>query len=225
MQDFENWQMVTGGVMQRLFLLVSVILALPTVSRATSVDYASEGSIGAGTATLKGNATVGGSLTITSPLIEINSVSAMGTVTLATAMLATTSNPHVFNFTGGSITVLSSGNMLFHGAFSSGAITLSGGSAFTISDTLNNGAAITTEVDEHGDVQADTIAIPESGTLGLIATGIGLIGLADIARRNGGIYRDVRHLWHKLTIINGLNTHDSSVAMERPAPYARPSTH
>jgi hypothetical protein len=169
--------------MRRLFLLGSLILALPTVSLATSVDYASKGSIGAGTATLKGNASSGGSLTLTSPLIFINSVSATGTVTLATGTLVATSNPNVFDFAGGSIMVLSSGNTLFHGAFSSGTITLLGGSAFNISGTLNNGAAFTTQMDKHGDVQGDTIVTPESRTLGLTATGTGLIGVAGIVRR------------------------------------------
>jgi hypothetical protein len=97
---------------------------------------------------------VGGSLTLTSPLIDVNSVSAKGTVTLATGKLAATSNPNVFDFAGGSIMVLSSRNTLFHGAFSSGAVTLLCGSAFTISGTLNNGAAFTTQTDKHGDVQA-----------------------------------------------------------------------
>jgi hypothetical protein len=169
--------------MKRLYLLGSLILALPTVSLATSVDYASKGSIGAGTATLKGNATVGGSLTLTSPLIDINSVFATGTVTLATGTLAATSNPNVFDFAGGSIMVVSSGNTLFHGAFSSGTVTLLGGSVFTISGALNNGAAFTSQMDKHGDVQGDTIVTPEPGTFGLIATGTGLIGLAGIARR------------------------------------------
>jgi hypothetical protein len=156
---------------------------LPAVSLATSIDYASKGSIGAGTATFKGDAKVGSSVVLTSPLIDINSVSATGTVTLATGTLTATSNPNVFDFAGGSITVLSSGNMLFHGAFSSGTVTLLGGSAFTISGMLNNGAAFTTQMDKHGDVEGDTIVTPELGTLGLMTTGIGLIGLAGIARR------------------------------------------
>jgi hypothetical protein len=171
-----------GGGM-KLLLLSSLILIFPAVSLATSIDYASKGSVGAGTATFKGDAKVGSSVVLTSPLIDINSVSATGTVTLATGTLAATSNPNVFDFTGGSITILSSGNTLFHGAFSSGTITLLSALSFSFSGMLNNGAAFTTQIDKHGDVQGDTIVTPELGTLGLMTTGIGLIGLAGIARR------------------------------------------
>ena len=180
--------------MRRLFLLGSLILILPAVSLATSVDYASKGSIGAGTATLTGDAKTGGTLILTSPLIDINSVSATGRVTLATGTLAATSNPKVLHFAGGSITVLSSGNTLFHGAFSSGTVTLLSASSFSFSGSLSNGTAFTAQSDEHGDVQGDTIVTPEPGTLGLMATGIGLIGLSGIADATGAGYRDMLQL-------------------------------
>jgi hypothetical protein len=65
---------LTGGIMRRLFLLGSLILALPAVSLATSVQYASKGSIGASTATRIGNANAGDSVILTSPLVNINSL-------------------------------------------------------------------------------------------------------------------------------------------------------
>jgi hypothetical protein len=164
-------------------LLALTLLVLPTFALATSIDYASKGSIGAGTATLAGSATAGGSLTLTSPLIDINSVAASGTVTLATGTLVATSNPSVFDFVGGSITVMSGGTSLFHSTFSSGSITLTGTLSFTISATLNNGAAFTTQIDKHGDVQGDTLVTPEPSTLSLGLIGTGMIGLAAVVRK------------------------------------------
>jgi hypothetical protein len=156
---------------------------VPTLTLATTIDYASKGSIGAGTATLAGSATAGSSLTLSSPLIDINSVATSGTVTLATGTLLATSNPSVFDFVGGSITVMSGGMSLFHSTFSSGSITLTGNLSFTISGTLNNGAAFTTQIDKHGDVQGDTLVTPEPGTLSLGLIGTGMIGIAVVVRK------------------------------------------
>jgi len=166
----------------RSFLLGLLILGFPSVSLATSIDYGSRDSIGAGTATLTGNATAGDSVMLTSPLVNINSVSATGTVTLAIGTLAATCDPNVFAFTGGTLTVVSPGNTLFHGAFSSGTLTITGMSAFTISGSPSNGTAFSAQSDTHGDVLGETIVTPEPSTLGLITTGTGLIGLAGMVR-------------------------------------------
>ena len=166
--------------MRRLFLLGSIIVGLQAMSLATSVDYASKGSIGAGTASLSGSATGGSSLSLSSPLTAVNSVLASGTVTVTTGALTATSNPNVFSFVGGSLTIQSGGSTLFHGVFSSGSVKILGPSAFTIVGLLN-GVAVT-ETDMHGDVQGDTLMTPEPETVQLIATGMGLIGIAAVMK-------------------------------------------
>lgn len=166
----------------RLFLLGWVVLGLATLGQATSFDYANKGSIGVGTATLTGSAQAGGSLTLTSPLVSTNSLSATGTVIIQTGTLIATSNPNVFDFTGGSLTVESSGNTLFHGTFSSATLTLMGNSTFGISGKLDNGTVLLTEVDKGGDVAGNTWSTPEPGTLYLLGTGVGLIGIAVFVR-------------------------------------------
>jgi hypothetical protein len=166
----------------RLFVLGWLVLALPAVSLGTSFDYSSKGSIGAGTATLKGSASAGAGLTLTVPLVAINSLIATGTVTTRTGALTKTSDPNVFNFLGGTMTIQSGGNTLFQGTFSSGTVTILGASIFKITGKLDDGGVITL-TDRHGDVQGDTFATPEPGTLGLMGTGMGLIGVAGLVRR------------------------------------------
>jgi hypothetical protein len=166
----------------RLFALGCLILALPAVSLGTSFDYSSKGSIGAGTATLQGSLRAGGGLTLTVPLVAVNSLIATGTVVTRTGTLTATGNRDVFNFLGGSITIQSGGNTLFQGTFSSGTVTTLGASIFRITGKLEDGALITL-TDRHGDVEGDTFTTPEPGTLGLIATGTGLIAIAGLVRR------------------------------------------
>lgn len=168
----------------RLFLLGCVVLSFATVSLATSFDYANKGSIGAGTATLTGTVQVGSDLTLAVPLVSANSVSATGTVTITTGTLMATSNPDVFDFTGGSVTVQSGGNTLFHGTFSSAMVTVINSTTFSISGKLNNGTVLFTELDKHGDVDGNTwVVTPEPNTLSLLGTGVGLIGIAGLVRR------------------------------------------
>jgi hypothetical protein len=169
---------MTGGFMvRRLLVLGSLFLALPAISSATSFDYASKGSIGAGTATLVGSVNANGTLTLTSPLINMNSVAASGTLTIATGTLTATSNPDVFDFSGGSLTVVGGGNTMFHGTFSSGTVTVLDPMTFTISGKLNNGG-VANETDRHGDVDGGILVTPEVNTFGLFSTG--LIGLASL---------------------------------------------
>lgn len=130
----------------------------------------------------QGSASTGNSLTLFSPLVSINSAIATGTVITRTGTFSAPSNPNVFDFSGGSITIQSGGNTLFHGTFSPGTLTILGAAIFTISGRLDNGA-LTTLTDRHGDVEGDTIVSPEPSTLRLIATGIGLVGVAGFARR------------------------------------------
>lgn len=168
----------------RLFLLGLLVLAFATVSAATTFDYANKGSIGAGTATLTGSMQAGGTFTLTSPLVSADSVSASGTVTITTGMLTTSSNPQVFDFTGGTITVQSGGNTLFQGTFSSATVTLLGDLSFSIDGKLNDGTVLLAEMDKHGDVDGNTwLVTPEPATLPFFGTGLGLIGIAVVVRR------------------------------------------
>ena len=168
----------------RLFLLGSLVLSLAAVSAATSFDYANKGSIGAGTATLTSAPQAGSSFTLSSPLITANSLSATGTVAITTGTLMATSNPDVFDFTGGRVTVQSDGSTLFHGTFSSATVTVKNSTTFSISGKLNNGTVLFTEIDKHGDVDGNTwVVTPEPNTLSLLGTGIGLIGIAAFVRR------------------------------------------
>lgn len=168
----------------RLFLFGWLLVSLSAMGMAASFDYANKGSIGAGTATLTGSAQAGSSLTLTSPLVSANSVSTTGTVTITTGTLIATSNPEVFDFTGGTITVQSGGNTLFQGTFSSATVTLSGTLSFIINGKLNNGTVLLTEMDKHGDVDGNTwVVTPEPATLPLLGTGVGLLGIAVFVRR------------------------------------------
>ena len=167
--------------MKKVVLLALLALVLPTVALANTLNVVDGGSIGLGTATLTGTATAGGSMTLTAPLISINSVSTPGTLTLVTGTLSATGNPNVFDFTGGTLTLTSGSSTLFTGAFSSGTVTVTGGNIFTINGTLANGLGFTTQIDKHGDVSGTALITPEPGTLGLLGTG--LVGLAGIVRR------------------------------------------
>lgn len=167
--------------MKKVVLLALLALALPTVALANTLNVVDGGSIALGTATLTGTASAGGSMTLTAPLMSINSVATPGTLTLVTGTLTATGSSNVFDFTGGTLTLQSGSSTLFTGAFSSGTVTVTGGSTFTITGTLANGLGFTTQVDKHGDVSGTALITPEPGTLGLLGTG--LVGLAGIVRR------------------------------------------
>lgn len=167
--------------MKKVVLLALLALALPIAASANTLNIIDSGSVAVGTATMTGSATVGASITLVTPLKSINSVSSPGSVALTTGTLTATGSSNVFDFTGGTLTIMSGSSTLFQGTFSSGTVTVTGTNAFTITGTLSNGAGVTTQVDVHGDVNGTAMITPEPGTLGLLGTG--LVGLAGIVRR------------------------------------------
>jgi hypothetical protein len=168
--------------MRRVALLALLALALPTAALASSItDYQNYGSVKAGTATISGTATSGGSLTYSSRLVAINTTTGnLGTVTVSTGVLVGGSGS--FTFTGGTLKIVNSSNAtLFSGTFTSGSVTSAGG--FTTITGFVGGIAGTVQIalNNSGVISGDTIVTPEPGTLGLLGTG--LVGLAGIIRR------------------------------------------
>jgi len=170
--------------MRRVILLGLLALALPTAALAGSIDYAGFGS--GSTASMTGTATVGGSLTITLGQLSINGgafTSGVGTAVIIAPTLGASCGTGCFSITGGSVNVWSSGVNLFHGTFTSGTVTVSGGIT-NVSGFLTGGSTVATllNLGKGGFLgSSNTVVTPEPGTLGLLGTG--LIGLAGIVRR------------------------------------------
>jgi len=173
--------------MRRVFLLALLALALPTLALADSItDFEGFGTSGAGTATMSGTVTNGGSLDITTALTGVNGVATTGTISWSTGTL--TGSGSSFTYTGGTLTIMSGTQTLFSGTFSTstpGTITVTPVSILISGVLANGGGTETITLKKSGafTVSADigVVTTPEPGTLGLIGTG--LIGLAGIARR------------------------------------------
>ncbi|MGH9515215.1 MAG: PEP-CTERM sorting domain-containing protein [Terriglobales bacterium] len=173
--------------MRRVFLLALLALALPTFALADSItDYEGLGTSGAGTATMTGTVTSGGSLAITTALTGVNGVATTGTISWTTGSL--TGSGSSFTYTGGTLTITSGVQTLFSGTFSTltpGTVTVTPVSILISGVLANGGGTETITLQKSGafTVSADigVVTTPEPGTLGLIGTG--LIGLAGLARR------------------------------------------
>jgi hypothetical protein len=173
--------------MRRVFLLALLAVALPTAALADSItDYEGLGTSGAGTATITGTVTSGGSLDITTALTGVNGVATSGTISWTTGTL--TGSGSSFTYTGGTLTIMSGAQTLFSGTFSSstpGTVTVTPVSILISGVLANGGGTETITIKKSGafTVSADigVVTTPEPGTLGLIGTG--LIGLAGLARR------------------------------------------
>ena len=173
--------------MRRVLLLALLAIALPSLAVADSItDFEGLGTSQAGTASMTGTVTNGGSLTITTALTGVNGVSTTGKITWTTGTL--TGSGSSFTYTGGTLSITSGTQTLFSGTFSGsqhGTITVTPVSILISGVLANGGGTETITLKKNGafTVSADigVVATPEPGTLGLIGTG--LIGLAGLARR------------------------------------------
>jgi hypothetical protein len=164
--------------------LALALLAMPAVAMADSItDYLGFGTSKQGTATMTGSAVNGGSLDVTTTLIDINGGAATGTITWDTGTLSGSAG--FFTFTGGSLTITSGSSTLFSGTFSTGTVTATKTSILIAGVLANGGGTETITIKKNGAfvVSADIgiVTTPEPGTLGLLGTG--LLGVAGLVRR------------------------------------------
>jgi len=168
--------------MRRVVLLALLALALPTVALATStsLDFGFGGNLGVnGVSQSTSTPAGGGSYSITSQLLLVNTAAATGTVTISTGTLSGNCATGC-TFTNGTIDV--DGSADFNGTFS-GTLTAANG---LIDIKANRGTDVVdgfvfTVNEANGTVSGDFAVTPEPGTLSLLGTG--LVGLAGMVRR------------------------------------------
>jgi len=102
-----------------------------------------------------------------------------GPVKLETSVQRNSANIVPFNRR--TATSPNAGNTLFHGTFSSSAVTSLSDAAFDFSSAIANGPARATQLNDAALTTDDNFVTPELGTLGLLGTG--LLALAGIIRR------------------------------------------
>ena len=177
--------------MRRVILLALLALALPTASLASSLgssDYVGQAISTGPSATVVGTV-AGGSLSVTFHSLSVNGGAfGAGTVTISITLGAATScgaGCTTAAITGGTVSVWNGSSVsLFHGTFSSGSATSTGGTNIVLSGFTTNGNTVAGifKLGKTGWLgSSDTFVTPEPGTLGLLGTG--LIGLAGIVRK------------------------------------------
>ncbi len=174
--------------MRRVILLALLALALPTASLASSLgthDYA--GFAGSSNpASVVGSVTSGGSLSVSFSALSVDGGAfGPGTITISITLGSTSCGAGCFNIAGGTVDVWNGSSVsLFHGTFSGGSATETGGNNIVLSGFTTNGNTVAGVFKFSGKTwlgSSDTFVTPEPGTLGLLGTG--LIGLAGIVRK------------------------------------------
>jgi hypothetical protein len=177
--------------MKKFWALVALIVFFCPVALADSVDYQGSGTLSAGTAFTMGMIAPGSFWEAGDRLVQIDDLTTgvihtgnLGVLDVKTGTLFACASGLCFN--GGSLDIDNLSNHdLFFGKLSSGTITTSGGKTI-LSAVLANGATTVINL-KSGQFSSQALVqshvIPEPATMGLMGTGLSLLGLIGWKKR------------------------------------------